>query len=61
MATLNLGKYFDQRGSDVLANEHRLREFGLDVHKTPVGTLQPVGSGGVLGLYDLAFECGDQR
>jgi len=61
MGTLNLGKYFDERGSAVLANEHRLRELGLDVQKSQVGTLQPVGSGGVLGLYDLAFERRDRN
>jgi hypothetical protein len=60
MGALNLGKYFDECGSPVLANEHRLQQLGLDVLKTPVCTLQPVGSGGVLGLYDLAFERRDK-
>jgi hypothetical protein len=44
MQTLDVGKYFDERGSAVLANEHRLRELGLDVLRTPIGTLVPVGS-----------------
>jgi hypothetical protein len=62
MATVvNLQKYFDERGRAVLAHEHRLRELGLIVLKTQVGTLQPVAYGGILSLYDLAFERRDEQ
>lgn len=56
MATVNLNKYLDKRGSAVLAHEHRLRELGLYISKTPVGTLHPGAYGVVLGLFDFAFE-----
>ena len=54
MQQIDLKRYLDERGSAVLANEHRLHELGLDVVKSPVGTLHQ--GAGVFGLYDLAFE-----
>jgi hypothetical protein len=61
MATVDLSKYFDERGVAALAYEHQLRELGLYVLKTPAGTLHPGTYGGVLGLFDLAFERRDEH
>jgi hypothetical protein len=61
MPTIDLGKYFDERGTAVLANERRLRELGLNVKRTPAGSIQTVGPGAVLGLFDLDFERQDEK
>jgi hypothetical protein len=62
MATIEMGKYFDERGRSVLIYEHQLEALGLFVLKTEVGKLYPSGvSGGILSLYDLRFEKQQER
>lgn len=55
--SIELAKYFDERGRKVLEHEYPLRELGLIVGKARVGEWTPsAGSGGVFGLYDLQFR-----
>ena len=61
MAAPDLNRYLDERGRLVLLHEDRLRELGLNVIKAPVGTLHPSTYGGVLGLFELAFERRDEH
>jgi len=55
MEILDLGKYLDERGRDVLVYSRELQQLGLTVLKSEVGRLEPAGSGGILTLYDLSF------
>ena len=61
MAAPDLSKYLDERGAAVLAHEDRLRELGLNVLKEKVGNLVPPAYGGIIALFDLAFERRDEK
>ena len=63
MAAPDLSKYMGEAGTKILHHEYELRDLGLALDKSRLGTLsQPGGLGGTLEVWDFnQFKKRDER
>ena len=61
MESVDINKYLDPRGREVMAHAFRLRQLGLVVDKTFFAHMTEPGSAAVFGMYDLKFRKSSEK